>query len=287
MKSNKNNNSIHWLFYLSLIFIFSACYEPTDGCLDVAATNFDVTADNDCCSTTEDCCCNYPSLNLAISHKVGEGNLVLGDSATYDSIQYFKIIDAKIYLSDFGLIQSDGTRFGVTDTISIYQLQGLDTVSCVVEDNFILVDRNSSNPFSFNLGGFINAGPVDSLRFLIGLEDKNNLAIPEKMPSDHPLAIQNDSMYWDSSRGYIFSKIRLVKNIAQGDTTTYEIGLPTEPISVGLPYFQTIEFGFDITIPIEINYANWFQGINFAVDSDEEIQTKIVNNLSKAFQITE
>ena len=47
------------LLSILMAVLLSACYEPTEGCLDVRATNFDLDADEGCAD-----CCTYPELSL-------------------------------------------------------------------------------------------------------------------------------------------------------------------------------------------------------------------------------
>jgi len=67
------------------------------------------------------------------------------------------------------------------------------------------------------------------------------------------------------------------------DTLQYNINAP---VNITLPYVVTIDRGFDLTIPIRIDYLKWIEGINFADNPDMTRQT-IVGNLSNGFSIRE
>ena len=44
---------------LYVVLSLTACFEPQEGCTDIAATNFDASADENCTD-----CCTYPKLQL-------------------------------------------------------------------------------------------------------------------------------------------------------------------------------------------------------------------------------
>ena len=71
MRKNKDGRYLIIALAAVLALGLSACYEPEEGCLDVAAKNFQVDADLNC----PDDCCEYPNLKLLLSHRVGpQGN---------------------------------------------------------------------------------------------------------------------------------------------------------------------------------------------------------------------
>ena len=57
-------------------------------------------------------------------------------------------------------------------------------------------------------------------------------------------------------------------------------------VKVELDYPIEIELGFDVTIPLKIDYWEWLKGIDFAADP-EVIEDSIVSNIAKAFSISE
>ena len=56
---------------------------------------------------------------------------------------------------------------------------------------------------------------------------------------------------------------------------------------MSLSLFGELEPGFDVEIPIKVNYSTWLRGINFAADDIETIKSIIVSNTADAFEIGE
>ena len=69
------------LFCLYLGFVCISCSEPTEGCIDALASNFELEADIDCCLIEQECCCNYPILDLNLFYK-GRAEDALSDPTT-------------------------------------------------------------------------------------------------------------------------------------------------------------------------------------------------------------
>ncbi|HMV23421.1 MAG TPA: hypothetical protein PKA71_03780, partial [Saprospiraceae bacterium] len=72
------------LFLSSVVLFFTACYQPKEGCLDINATNFDATAD-------EECCCQYPVLQLKFKHFASGNEFSASDTILNDFGQQFRI----------------------------------------------------------------------------------------------------------------------------------------------------------------------------------------------------
>lgn len=279
-------------FYLSiftLILFSTACYEDIEGCLDINANNFDVTADVECID-----CCNFPTLELSVLHRISDPqldtfyNLPLNDSITLDSINYFIINDLKFYLSDIQLVKSDGTAIGVTDEIQLINTSETDTISTFVEDNFALISRRS--PRASSIGTIIANGDFSGIRFKVGLSETANTANPNLVPTNHPLFFDEGEMYFNADSGYVFNRIELLENTLLVDTTIVdttliEIGLNENLRNIVLDYPFSLSLGFNTSIILQIDYRDWFELIDFQNDSPSTIVTKIMENLPNSFDI--
>ncbi len=280
MKKIKILNSFSLL--LLVIVLLTACYEPQEGCLDVTATNFEADADDECPD-----CCQYPFLKLMLTHTMGDTSLTLGGiyQNPMDPDQYFKLINARFYLSDLKLVRSDGTLRGVNDQISLTVLddQGIDeTIS--VEDNFNLISRTS---FNLTLGDFRAPANYDSLKFYVGIPQPANSADPSLVTTDHPLQA-DASLHSTRTEGYVFMDLLLTRDsLPVTDTLSLKIQGDQNLIGVALENVQTVNPGFDAEISLTIDYLEWFRGINFAVDTEAEMIDKIVNNAANAFSINQ
>ncbi|MEL6864529.1 MAG: MbnP family protein [Bacteroidota bacterium] len=269
-----------YLFLLLLLLSgLPACFESEEGCLDIAATNFDASADDPCPD-----CCTYPSLQLSINHQMGDTVLRFGDPYVTDGNELFRVARIRFYLSELELWQ-DGQYLGVSDTLVIDTDNGPDTTMLTISDNFALINRNQ---FNYTFGNVSFNGTFDSLRFKVGLDAQVNGADPVSIPSGHPLEVSTDSMYFNVDSGYVFNQIWLQKDTtANTDTTYLSIGLNERLVEVALPIDVSFSPGFDVDIAIDIDYLTWFTGINFVDDSDDDLVTKIVSNTAQAFSLAE
>lgn len=279
------------IIHLTLIILYSSCYTPTDGCLDVDATNFDASADESC----EDCC-NYPQLNLSIFHSItAEG--ILGDTcinhsadSTFNFVDdnFFQIEDISFYLSDFQIVMPNGDVSEVEDmiTLSIYDnIIDQNDIDTLVKDDFVLIERGQ---FSYSVGEFRAPGTYAKVKFNVGISSALNSTDVDTLATTHPLS-SSQEMHFDSrGAGFIFQNFSVVTDTTQSltETTNFEIGAAfTTTIPIELDYVQTFEPGVDVEIPLKINYTTWLQGINFATDSEAAIKTRIVSNTASAFEI--
>ncbi|MBK7805012.1 MAG: hypothetical protein IPJ51_01650 [Saprospiraceae bacterium] len=96
------NPVIFSVYTIMIIFSLSSCYTRNEACLDTIATNYDVTADDDC-----DACCIYPTMSLNVSHMAGDSVFSPQKMYTNDLGQNYQLLDVRFYLSAFDLYQSD------------------------------------------------------------------------------------------------------------------------------------------------------------------------------------
>ncbi len=271
---------IQCVLVLIIVGLLTGCIDEVDGCLDNAASNFNPVADIEC----EDCC-NFPALKINVAHRI-QDTLSLSYANAYwyetpDSHAYFSISKVKFYLSNFRLERADGTLAGVIDTIDL-SLQ--DGTQITVEDNFKLVSRDQSS-FQYTIGTFREVGTYEKIRFNVGLEPPASQTNPESL-TNHPLAIQSDSLFSPDNGKYIFNRITYVRDTSMMDTITIDVTDSLREIALELPESLTIERGFDVEIPVTIDYWEWLKGIVFVTNTDD-IRDSIVSNTAKAFSITE
>lgn len=281
-------------YYLSFITLISSCYTPTDGCLNIDATNYDASADEPC-----DDCCTFPNLNIKITHSITTQGTFGQDScinhsadSTFNNLanNLFQIKGMEFYLSDFQLVMSDGSISEVEDkmTFMIYA----DAISqtskdTTVKDDFVLVKRSS---FNYTVGEFRKPGTYVELRFKVGIDKKLSSIDADTLASSHPLSSDNLLHFETRDSGFVYQEFSLVKDTLMDATEieVYKIGKETaNSVQVILPLFGEIEPGFDVEIPIKVNYSTWLRGINFAANDPETIKSMIVSNTADAFEIGE
>lgn len=187
MKNAINHNifSLILLFILSSL-IFTSCTKEK-GCTDPKALNYNPDAKE------SDGSCKYAvstpsakaSLNLNIHQHFGASDLDTSIIYTLTTGQRFRMSTIRYYLSNFRLVKSDNSEVSIPES-------------------YFLV-RPSVETYSL---GEIDPGTYTKLRFYIGIDSATNSGgiMPVDRPAGHPLGLQNPSMFWSWSTGYIFMK---------------------------------------------------------------------------------
>lgn len=260
------------LSFFFMIILFQNCLQPTEGCLDVKATNFDVTAAKDC---DKNCQCTYPSLIIVSNYVSGTNNFNYNTTYKNDVGDSFRIVSAQMYLSDFQLINDKNVTIRTTDSVAL--TRATDTIK--VLNNYALVGKSVG--FDFIIGTFNSADNFTKIKFRVGLDDIALKTIPSKMPTTHPLSTKTDSMYISSQNQYIFNKFVIAKGVNFNDTLRLNITMPKDLVFVKALSFP---LGFNASIPLTINYLQFFNGFKFSEDVNQ-IKQKIVDNTSSAFSI--
>ncbi len=270
--SSSFKRASNYFFLFFLLLIFQNCQEPTEGCLDVRATNFDVTASKGC---AKNCNCTYPSLIVSVNYKMGTGDFYLDSAFTNDIGQKFRIVSAQMYLSDFQLINNKNQTVRTIDSVALSRAN--DTIK--VLNNYALVGKTVG--FDFTIGTFNETGSFPKFRFRLGLDDVATKTVPSKMPSAHPLSTKADSMYITSQKQYIFNKFVIAKGVNFKDTLRLNILTPKD---IEIVKTKTFTEGAHVKIPLVVNYLNFFSGVNFAA-AQNQIEEKIVLNTPTVFSI--
>jgi hypothetical protein len=257
----------------------AGCYQPKEGCLDIGAVNYDVSADDPCPD-----CCKYPQLSITFQHQVllPDTTLTFKYNTSYptpfDGSHYFSIERSRFFVSNFRLVNDKGAAFGSSDSI---QLEAPAGTALTVENNFAKVDRDIFQPNV--IGKFLAQGNFNQLRFTVGLESPLQQTNPETIPGNHALSTTSDTIMYKKGTGYIPNLLVLNRDTLP-DTTPWTLWL-TDPkeISLDLPKPFQLDRGFNVKITLRINYLGWFEGIDFQNDSPLTIQQKITSNLPYTF----
>ncbi len=283
---NFQNYRDFFLFLLLLVFSQS-CNQPTQGCRNINATNYDVTADEDC----EDDCCQFPELRMQFSHKIEQR---VGGVDTVINFQYntsyilpasltdtFSFQKIKCYFSDFRLIDMDGGETQVEDRLTI-DLEGEEPDSITIVDDIFLFDAASSN---YTLGEFDEANTYEGLKFKVGLQSELFTTNPEIAPAGS--AFTPDSINYEDGFGYIPQKYVFFSGIddpLESDSTVFRVFEPVE-ISLNSDPFALVT-GFDATLRLTVRYDRLFENIVFdSMMIEENFRQNIVSNLPNVFSL--
>lgn len=267
---------------LCVIMCLTACFEPQEGCQDIAATNFDASADKDC-----DDCCTYPALQLEVVQRYD--TLTFLENRPYEAAngQWFILKSVSLYLSDFQLFQN-GESAVVSDTVGLrtYAPTGSDTLREIFTDDFVLVRRT---PLLNEVGTFRNDGVFDRVRFRIGLDAGAQRIIPRLAPAGHPLRIQTDSLWYGPDRGFVFAQVIVARDTLLGtipDTLALtQADLPDFFLEANGTFVH--ETGYDFNLKLNADYKKLLEGIDWTTGDISAWKTRIVANIPAAFSVSQ
>lgn len=272
----------YYQLFLPFLLILVGCYDSQEGCLDIDATNYDVSADDPCLE-----CCTYPTLNLIFQHQVvlatqPDTSFALKYGTRYpsplDTNHLFYIDRARFFVSDLKLVRNDGVEFGVLDSFWLPLLNG---DSIYLENNFSKHDRDIFQVAK--IGNFRTSGLFTGVKFRLGLSPTVRQAWVDTLTVGHPLAVENDSLSYLASAGYLPVHL-IVRRDTLPDTSPMDFVFTEEKqISLSFPQTVSIEKGFKIKVTLRLDYMALFQTVDFLNDSEAVIKNKIDSQLSNAF----
>ncbi len=271
-----------------LLTLWSGCYEPQDGCLDLEAVNYNFAADN---NAPEDC--EYPEVRVQFTHVYSTPDTVynfrLRDSVYLDEAgNPFTVNAFEFFISGFELQRTDGAYLNIEEELDLYLFDNNGNVVLqMVPDNFGFVRAGNSS--SISLGTLREAADLQSLRFFVGVNGQANVAIADSIPLSHPLGLTDSLLYFNRDSGYVYQFIELFRDTTAADTIPEQLRIGTfaNLQQVQLPVGGEKIPGFNLKVVIQIDYSKWLAGINVATDSNAELQQIIVGNTAEAFSLQE
>ena len=280
---------IHKLLFKSLLCCFlltSACYENIEGCLELEATNFDVSADKAC----EDCC-QFPKLRLNILHRIKDPvrdtfyNFPLNAKVTTDTPPFFYVGDLRYYLSDIQLIRDDGSLRSVEDEVKATQFDSNGgSTSMIIPNNFALINRRT--PTTTSIGTLRSQGSFTGLQFKVGVPVEANQSEPSSFPSNHPLAYGDSTMYFSRDSGYVFYRVQLFRDTSAVMPVLLKSGTNTHLRQIVVNFPFELKVGFNTILTLRVNYRNWFEQIELKTDTPSDMIAKITAGLVQSFELT-
>ena len=276
------------LLSILLAALVSACYEPSEGCLDIRATNFDLDADEACGD-----CCTFPTLSLRFdnvwSYQDTTPPLDLDTFYVDAAGNPFRFERIRFYWSNLRLQTSSGETIRITDSLDISIGENGDTNMITILDDIALADISGSSR-TVSLGTLEPSGTLTQLQATFGIEDPTNKAITTSVSSSHPLAQQAGRMNFNPEFGYVFAKIEFFQDTVATDTVVREINLFGSDFSreLTLDLIAPAPFvdGFNPTLVIENVLARWFEGIDVRSTDTTALKNNFVQNLTQSFTLT-
>lgn len=188
------------------------------------------------------------SAYLKFYHYSGGSSFAFNTNYLDGSGNVYQFTMARMYMSDVSLRDMGGSVMTNYNTYLIISPDSTDAV---------------------RLGG-VTDGHVHTIDFNVGVDSVTNHSDPSPWPADHPLAPQSPSMHWGWSMGYIFFML-------EGVVDTDGNGTPDSPFQfhVGTDSFlrnsgdimMHTDISGDVTFEVDIDWANFFSGIDLSVDN--------------------
>jgi hypothetical protein len=271
---------LRFALWLAFAGGLSACFEPQEGCLDIAATNFDASAD-------KDCCCEYPQLVLSLDQRFGD-EIFLNDSIYLgDGGHPFRIKSVAFYLSDFQAFQN-GNTLAVSDTLTLqtFAENTNDTLPALFTDDFLLVRRT---PIDYAAGTFRPDGAFERVRFRLGLGSTAQRVVPSLAPTSHPLYLQPDSLWASRGAGFVWLQAVVVRDTAAAtlpDTlrlTRAEVGDFFVDASGNFQHAT----GYNFRLTLRADFQKLFAGLNWTTHDIPAWKAQMVANLPAVFSVSQ
>ena len=254
---------------LMMIACLSACYQTQDGCLDILSSNYEVGADYEC----EDCC-EYPSLVLRLLQVNGEESFSLGDTIVNNLNIETRVLKI-VYLLSGVAITLDGEAAYVNEPIRVQSDQ--DTIW--VRDDFVRVSRIKAR---YEVGELRERGAISALHFQLGVpaEVDGGLFIDD---DKNDLSTDPDSLRLDD-RTYVVQRLYLGVGPELKDSIIVDVPASLGLEAVSIPMDTSFAAGKDKELELTVDYAGWFDDIDFVNEEQLEIAKKLKRNLAEGFR---
>ncbi len=260
------------LIFFFFIIIFSSCYEHTEGCRDINALNFDVTADKDC----EDDCCKYPDVYIDFrlfndSITIDTNTILVNDFNDTFRIKYFRM-----YLSDFKLINNRNDTFELLNEIPV----GININGKIEYKNINSpIVKLQTKTRSYKLGNLQKLDKYKEMTFDFGLKPTINHGIMDKIDLSSPLNTANNDMYLDSISGYHFLKLE----IEMSDKFIRSVYITGDEYLSKISILSNLDLREreNHYIYLEIDVSKWLLPIDFNKNSDK-IRNSLLFNLQNS-----
>lgn len=277
------------LLFLFGIICFSGCYEPTPGCLDTRATNFDLDADEACPD-----CCTFPKLNVRFNnvwtYPDGDVPLRLDTFYTDANDQPFRLQRIRFYWSELALVLNNGEILSISDSLDLSIANGTDTSMITVRDDYLFADIDRASR-SIALNTIAPSGVLTRLEATFGIREPVNNAVTTSVSNSHPLAPKTGQMNLGAATGYIFAKIEYFQDTTAVDTIPRIINIYgsdfLNELQLDLPTPMAFIEGFNPVLVIENNISRWFSGIDVRQTDTTALKNQFVDNLTQSFQLLE
>jgi hypothetical protein len=251
-----------------LLILTSGCYEPVEGCLDVDAKNYNVTADNECPS-----CCELPEVKISITFRYLGESFNLGDTLPLGENEVI-IEDFHIFLSDLELEDDMGNLIYLEDSLMI---NPSNQESFFIKDNFRYFDRAR---FSADLSGKRYVGKVGKLNLKLGIPESINKYDIDSIRINSDIGTIPNDAYSDED-GFIFLGMQLNFQALGIQNLSLIENYPLSSASVELINIESFR-AKDLDISLIFDIGTALEGIN-PIESEDKNILVLLENIGNAF----
>ena len=249
------------LLLLPVLFLSAGCYEDRIGCLEVAASNFDILADEACPD-----CCEFPQLSVDLERGFGPEDLVLADTFLDAFGNRVRLIDLRAYWSDLALTATDDEVFAAGATpVELEVAVGTDTVLADFAETVILPQTTGSTVTTV---GRVRTGEaaLNGLNFMLGFAEDFPAVVPESAPTTRPLRTQARLLNFNDGAGYVTLSLEY-ELVDTGEARRVDVYADR---MVNLPFPGTLDPipGADLTLEIRLDYASLLQNLDLTADNE-------------------
>jgi len=233
---------------VAYLVVMTGCYTRVEGCLDIAASNFDFNADKPCSD-----CCTYPTITVSLSQKWNDRNFSTNDTLLDLNGKPYHIKDLDYYLSSWSWSGSDGKQYTV-DSAEISCENGI----LQYTPDILQVD---SKQFTYKLGTIRQSPAIDSVQFKLGLH--SSLECVDETSSDIPPSLSDESPLWDPHS----SSRAALRIVLQRDTTIefFDTLFIHGSFDQQVAYDLDFTTGIPVTLNLSVNYAAWFSNVDITL----------------------
>jgi hypothetical protein len=227
-----------------VVIVLQSCTTREQGCLDIYASNFELTAEKDC-----DGCCLYPALNVALSQVWNDSSFNVESPLLDSEGDSFKIIDLKYFLSAWILYGTNDEQYGVDSAL----------LGCippmVYSPDAIVADARQ---FNYQIGIIRDAPTIDSLCVTLGLD--NTYPCIEEDTTNAFVELTRRSPLWDPSADALRSIRLVLQRDLQSeifDTIFIDFKAREE-----IPFPLTFARGAATALRMSVDYEPWFRNVD-------------------------
>lgn len=218
-KPDFHTSCIAFLILIVGVLLQTGCVTRERGCLDIAASNFDLDADRAC-----DDCCVYPIATLTLTQHYEGRNFNINDTLFDIHGMPYRIRDIKYILSDWSWTDEQNNSYTVDSTNFICA-----TGDVYAPSDIVLVDTRQ---FIYNIGSFRLFPNVDSVFFTFGFPA--TLDCVDALHDSTAVVLSEESPLYDS----LNMSRATVRLIIQRDLTTenFDTVFVHTREELGIPY---------------------------------------------------